>query len=110
MIDDHIEFIQPPADNLFWRYMDLSKFFPLVHTSKLYFARADRIEDAFESALPDLEAKKIHDYFHLPEVQNDDRVKRAEEFKSMYGTMRTKLYLSCLHMSDKESAAMWRLS
>ena len=90
--------------------MDLSKFFPPVPTSKLYFARADRMEDAFESALPDLEAKKIYDYFHLPEVRNDDRVKRAEKFKSMYGTMRTKLYLSCLHMSGKESAAMWRLS
>ena len=68
------------------------------------------MEDAFESALPDLEAKKIHDYFHLPEVQNDDRVKRVEEFKFMYGYMRKKYYLSCLHMSDKESAAMLRLS
>lgn len=63
-----------------WRYYDLIKFLSLVN-GELYFARADVFRDKYEGAIPRQNAM--------------ERKKKAA--------------ISCWHINDGESAAMWEV-
>jgi hypothetical protein len=48
MYAENRTFIQPKNENIkVWRYMDFTKFFHIIETQKLFFARIDKFEDQF---------------------------------------------------------------
>lgn len=108
-----------PADRCvsLWRYMDLAKFLSLLDDSSLFFARADKLGDPFEGAMPE------PNMAHLPEMLSDP-VKREKIYPGLADEslrrmikassdvrreVTTQMFVSCWHASEYESAAMWSI-
>lgn len=76
-----------------WRYMRLSRFLWMFKESKLYFSRAAQFKnDPYEGTIPFPSAGQI-----------------AENQKAAYGLQRRLAAISCWHMNEVESVAMWKL-
>jgi hypothetical protein len=73
-----------------WRFMDFTKYVAMLQRGALFFTRADQLPDPFEG----LAARGNH------------RV-RAERRES--DGLRRRVFLSCWHQNEHESAAMWRI-
>lgn len=93
-----------PPDNeeiAIWRYMDLAKYLSVLSRNALYFPSADRLGDPFEGSYPraNLSARK--------------QLHGSEEPSNYVWLERRRLLRATLvnswHMSEYESAAMWRL-
>ncbi len=94
---------QPKDKNAkIWRYMDFTKFVSLLSTSSLFLARADTFEDPFEGR-----------YLGVSLETYDDEKPRplAEQkfIRSWNTTLQKFTAISCWHVSEYESAAMWKL-
>jgi hypothetical protein len=120
MISDHPSFRHPSDPNIkIWRYMDIAKLLSLLLDRSLHFARADTLGDPFEGSVPqlnvDVRAYIIANRHTDPQLVGwrdipDDDLKgmfaaQAEANKRIP----TLCYISCWHMNEDESAAMWRL-
>ena len=105
---NHPCFPQPGNEKiLVWRYIDFTKFLSLISTKTLYLPRADKLGDPFEGSY-----SKANIQFR-PQVYKD---MPADSFNKMISRMsylarwrRQWTYISCWHMNDHESAAMWKL-
>lgn len=91
-----------------WRYMDFTKFMYLLNDSSLYLCRADLFEDKFEGSITkkNLEERneKFQNYHHQDPNMN------ATNFLSTYcKDLREFTFINCWHLSNYESAAMWKL-
>ena len=89
-----------------WRYLDFSRFISLLHTRSLVAVRPDFLGDPWEGALtrPSVESK-LKD---LPRNDKDRNEFLARLMESMARPLR-KYAVSCWHMHQGESAAMWDL-
>jgi hypothetical protein len=98
-----------------WRYMDLAKYLSMLDRRCLFFARATQLGDPFEGSAT---KKMVGNREYIRKNRATDPALAAyrdmpEEFFTMTGnsTMEmVKSYLiSCWHMNEHESAAMWKL-
>lgn len=98
-------FEKPENENAtIWRYMDFTKFVSLLDKSAPFFTRADRLGDPFEGS-----------------YSKANVVRRPEVYKGKIpeGTLITlsqfhrilirHTVINCWHLSEYESAAMWKL-
>jgi hypothetical protein len=87
------ESFQPPSspDVSIWRYMDLTKFLWMLQKKALYFARSDLLGDPYEG--------------HYTEAASAS----AGSAQTITRPMKMSTFVSCWHMNDDESAAMWKL-
>lgn len=124
MISTHPSFI-PPSDPKIpvWRYMDLAKYVSLLQTRALHFARADRLGDPFEGSVPYLNseegAKRIVDALaaakapeldkKFPGMSRDQIANMLSQMAAFHRASIAETYCNCWHMSEHESAAMWKL-
>lgn len=116
---EHPVFIQPENPNIsIWRYMDFTKFVSMLDHGGLFFSRADLLGDPFEGAIPKPNIEYRHNMLKsfLPSVSPDSQKKLAESIDGINNstswiTQRLRLwtYISCWHISEHESAAMWKL-
>ena len=118
----------PGPKSKLWRYMDFTKYVSLLSSRGLYFARADRLEDAFEGAKGLRRRKEKWDAHYLDffrsAVENppeghlcklsEEEIER--EARRLLGDLetngvrgKTSTFVSCWHESEHESEAMWRL-
>jgi hypothetical protein len=97
----HPAFEQPANANVaIWRYTDLAKLISVLETRSLHFARADTLGDPFEG------------YSDMPTGEwGKDRNKRRAIIGQALPTIRRRLSMavSCWHMNEHESDAMWKL-
>jgi hypothetical protein len=103
-----------PVDNVkakIWRYMDFTKFVSMLENEGLFFCRADLFDDPFEGS-----NSKVNANFQPETVYKDSRpafieiVKRSRQDLSHWlQWQRQWTMLNCWHMSECESAAMWKL-
>lgn len=116
---DHESFHQPPDPGVWvWRYMDLSKFAALLQKRALSFVRTDHLGDPFEGSVPASTARfwdavrslnasgADSPYAGMPDPllsELDVHMQKARR------RMVTSSYVSCWHVNEAESAAMWRL-
>lgn len=99
-----------------WRYVDLSKFIAMISKKEIWFSRLDLLGDPFEGALLDSDKEAfwpLADAFHVlddfkgnkedihDELLNDQSKRNEPE--------RRKIFVSCWHENEHESAAMWKL-
>jgi hypothetical protein len=83
-----------------WRYMDLRKWVDMLQNGSLYMCRADRFEDRFEGSHT---ARSV-----------DDLKKRGWigdvfiEWLSYLARVAQWSYVSCWHLSVRESAVLWK--
>lgn len=111
MVEEHPLFIAPEDEDIkIWRYLDFTKLISLIDTRRLFFARADTFNDPFEGSYPrrNVEARK-----YAPEDMPDERKKRFLKALNKLGNTNKHwpryTAISCWHMNEYESAAMWSL-
>ena len=113
---DHPSFPIPRDRNVkIWRYMDIAKYISILQKKALFFPRANLLGDAFEgSATKAMVAAREYivrnkktdprlvQFINLPDNYNDI-VSGAHKNEV------SKNCVSCWHMNEHESAAMWSL-
>jgi hypothetical protein len=116
----------PPDEQPIWRYLDFPKFVAMLDTGELYLARADTFVDPFELAVPRLDvgaARQAALALVAGEARNgvlaylayhgerpaDELAKLPDErlARELLRLNNRALYVSCWHMNEDESAAMW---
>ena len=122
------EYDVPEANDKLWRYMDLSKLISLISKRELFLASASSFSDPFEGAKGVLERKKIWDnYYRLffrhalltvpgadpnrySEIELEKEINRLMcELGNEGIDSRKHTFISCWHLSEYESEAMWKL-
>jgi hypothetical protein len=109
LITPHPSFVVPSnPEILLWRYMDLTKFVALLHDRALYFARADELGDPFEGSLPKKNRKILEEALtdQLDSSRADQHLNALSQANKSF---RTIMNISCWHVNEHESAAMWGL-
>ncbi|MFA4836681.1 MAG: AP2/ERF family transcription factor [Dehalococcoidia bacterium] len=85
-----------------WRYMDFTKLVSMLIHSGLFFSKIDNLDDPFEGS------------YSLPNVLWRKNFYKGdgptwEELDINNKDVRQRLVINCWHMSEYESAAMWKL-
>jgi hypothetical protein len=100
MYQDNTDFDRPESSEAkIWRYMDLAKLVWMLNHRCLYFTNVDKlkIEDPFEGSCQPSELLKS-----VPRPV-------ARDFVGKMNSCGPPLTVSCWHLNDYESAAMWKL-
>lgn len=105
--DTSLWVLPPESYAQVWRYMTLPKYLSLLQTGSLYFGRLDLMEDAWEGAphMGGLEAEVRN----LGTARDDVRAVARQSLLNLAAFQRRSTYVSCWHMAEEESAAMWSL-
>lgn len=90
-----------------WRYYDLEKFLCFIN-GEIYFARADKFKDKHEGSIP----KRNFDAFiewcsYAAKKSEINPIKKL--FQKKFEERKKKAAISCWHISDNESVAMWEV-
>lgn len=93
-----------------WRYMDFSKLVNLLDSNAIFFSKTSSFRDPYEGSYSEIDIKRIigKDISSNPNSKSDYDEKRQQLMR------KSKLLLSlvgvsCWHLNDNESAAMWDL-
>jgi hypothetical protein len=107
MATEHPVF-RPPADRnaSLWRYMDFTKFIDLLERAQLFFARSDLLGDPFEGSLPPQHVAALS----AVASQAGRPPAATTEVTRLQSVLRYLVFVSCWHMNQGESAAMWKHS
>lgn len=118
--EQHPSFLWPEdQDVLLWRYMDFSKFAALILKQELFFARASSLGDPFEGSLTEKDLY-FREYI-LTNCESDERLKSwrnlsdeqimlmNQQISDFTKKQRENFFVSCWHMNNHESMAMWSL-
>jgi hypothetical protein len=105
---EHPLFDSPSTMQRVWRYMDIAKFVSLLDTHALFFARADRVSDAWEGAYTIENVRRRPDVFGCGE-QNGESSETLRCLSAFHRSMMLHTFLNCWHLSEIESAGMWQL-
>jgi len=99
--------------------MDLAKFIDLLQSERLFFATASHLGDPLEGSVPLRMSKEYidqliqkHGIENLqiwPDVANATALKIAGVMAEQRQMLCGHTYVSCWHMNEHESAAMWRV-
>jgi hypothetical protein len=90
-----------------WRYMDFTKFVSLLDSKALFFSRADKLSDAWEGA------DTAENLRERPTLIGDGEGETTAEMMNgvsrFHSSLRHHTFVSCWHLNNVESAAMWKL-
>lgn len=107
MYKQHSFFKSINDEDKIWRYMDFSKFMDLLENRSLFFCRADKFKDKFEGSYSKFNQQvRPIVYSGINPNEYDSYIKR-HQFFAQYSTKNT--YISCWHINEVESDAMWDL-
>jgi hypothetical protein len=113
-------------DQRIWRYMDFAKFVGLIDAGALFFPGASRLNDSFEGSVSEENLRRrpgqIDDMveqfrtgFPGHPLTPEDEARMRNDLRVHQWVMARQLewerhwtYISCWHLNDYESAAMWR--
>jgi hypothetical protein len=90
--DDYVN--QPKPEQKIWRYMDFTKFISLLHRRALFFVQVKHLDDKWEG------------YVEAP--VGSDLENALREMRIQPNSWHSYILVSCWHMNDCESAAMWQ--
>ncbi len=103
--EDRETFFHPWKNYTIWRYMDFAKYVSLLDSKKLFFARADQFHDPYEGTWSVKGIRELRDPEHplsLPEST-------VQDFIDISTRNRELMFISCWHINDHESAALWKV-
>lgn len=102
MFKDHEHFpLEVPDDQVVWRYMDLARFLAVLQNEALWFARADLLGDPHEGATGEFNRSS------WVEMYGEQMAAGLSNID--WNAMRMMFHITCWHMNERESAAMWGL-
>lgn len=87
-------------ETVIWKYLDLPKFLSLLESDQLFFAQPKTFEDTWEGEFSE------DDYNLLP-IKAKGSVK--QQLRVAFKFIRDLTVISCWHINEHESAAMWKL-
>lgn len=96
----------PPPDSSLWRYMDFAKFVSLLDRQSLFFARADKLDDPFEGAVP---KKNVDERGQIYRAKYSDHKVALERTADVYRKLGAYTLVNCWNEANHESAGMWKL-
>jgi hypothetical protein len=111
----HHPSFEPPADRHvpIWRYMSLSNFIWILQNNALYFCRADSLGDPYEGYYTQATAMGEDIWVKIMKEEADiSENTLRESFRHILATTRRVIswsYVSCRHMNEEESSAMWKI-
>jgi len=112
-VEDVSKYIPPPDDEnaTIWRYSDFTKFVALLETRTLFFSRVSALDDPFEGSFPVNQTveSRVRGAFKPGLVPDDAPIELDASILGIWKAMRSWASVSCWHMAEYESAAMWRL-
>ena len=93
---------------MIWRYMDFCKFESLLDNKALFFAKSSNFEDPLEGLFSDA---TLDDLFSLAKSHDRNSIENwlAENLSPISKYMKEMTFINCWHVSEYESAAMWKL-
>lgn len=117
MYKQHPIFEKPDNEDVkIWRYIDFTKFVSLLDKSSLFFTIADKLGDPFEGSYSKanikLRPEKLKAQFPEILTAKQPELFRQNILQGRTGSRKeflTKIAISCWHLNDYESAAMWKL-
>lgn len=99
------DFTLPQGDDpTIWRYIDLARLVSMLRDQSVFFPRADTVGDTHEGSLSQPSVDARAEYFR---AQGQPQVDATMHM--LYEKARFRTYLSCWHVSEHESAAMWSI-
>lgn len=113
---NHPSFPQPnDSATKIWRYMDFTKFASIFEESGIFFSRSDMLGDPFEGSYSKANASdQVRSEVYAEESRRlNIPIKKMIEANIMFSEhrkwQRQWMMVSCWHMNEHESAAMWKL-
>lgn len=95
-----------PDATVIWRYFKFERFLDVLETHSLWFSRPFRFDDRWEGLFPPAYVRRTRQFANANGIPFDefDRDFRRRLLRHRYAH-----FVSCWHMSDYESDAMWKL-
>jgi hypothetical protein len=97
MYEPHDKTRVPSPDTAIWRYVDLANFVSMLDSGCLFFSSVRILDDKWEAVFRP-RVKEVWEK-HQPRANFD----RLRDY------VRVRAFVSCWHMNDGESDAMWKL-
>ena len=91
-------------DTVLWRYLDLPKLVSMLNDEALHFSRPNTLNDPWEGALSQASLDEYATYLDF-EPNPTSALRRFRSDTAM--DLQSFANVSCWHMSERESAAMW---
>lgn len=108
MYEEHPVFEKPAnEDATIWRYLDFTKFISLLDRRALFFARADKLGDPFEGSYS--KGTILRRQVVFADLAQNAREQLSLQLGQLAREMRRFTLINSWHISDYESAAMWKL-
>ena len=86
-----------------WRYMDIIKFISLLERKSLFFTRLDKLDDPFEGSLTE------HRLSEREKLEKRYGAILYQDSRRLVESIIKNTIVSCWHMNEGESVAMWKL-
>lgn len=101
MYEEQRGIVTPPDGTKIWRYVSLAGLVSILSTEALFFCRADKLGDPFEGALSNVDFASLRQFEHEHNVSGStvDFLRGIRKYAA----------ISCWHINETESAAMWKL-
>jgi hypothetical protein len=111
MYAPHPSFASPDDENTrIWRFMSLDRLRHVLERRALFFASIVALDDPLEGFLSDATVEQMRRYPDSVQESERERVKGVVEHNlRVMRDARQLVHVSCWHMNEHESAAMWRL-
>jgi len=101
-------FKQPNDEEIkVWRYIDFTKFVSLINSQSLFFSWADKFTDPFEGSYPKNNITNRRLPAEIPQEKIDFFLEEYGNESKLFELIKSQMAISCWHMNDNESAAMW---
>ena len=105
LMPGHEAFFPPTENCAIWRYMDFTKYVSLLETGRLFLPRADGFEDPYEGAWSAAGVRLLREQSATGGIPQHG----VEQLLAFASAQRQAVFLSCWHVGNHESAAMWKL-
>ncbi len=93
-----------------WRYFNFPKLVHLLESSSLFFSRLDLLGDPFEGSVSSADLAELRAQWLAMSQESGTPAGLYEYDHNMRDSdPRHSIYVSCWHLSEFESIAMWRL-
>lgn len=106
--DPHPHCIQPLDKSiLLWRYMDLPKLIHILEHKQLPLIRLELLNDIHEGSSSKKSNDELYEILRKEFPKNTQEV--AKNISAGQSRVRKSAFVSCWHMNNHESEAMWQL-
>lgn len=101
--DDVFEPRIPDEGESLWRYIDFTQFISIIEENELWLSASSNFTDKWEGGLTREQIERIAS--NLPKFIKKDE----QTVERIYDALRGTTFVSCWHLREEETAAMWEL-